>query len=406
MMIIKKLLCVLLLLSILICDAPSACAETEEASVGFGFVNAKDVALRREAGGKIIARLPKDACVWVKDSKTDAKGVRWLRLNAALNEGANVDYTGWMKAEFVDTADEVWHDVVDVSCGSWGMIALKKDGTAETAGRPVADPVTDRWVVSRRWTDRFDKKIRQARSYVSSMLLLFEDGTFAFHRDTDSRQTVNGPVRLLPEESAAFVLTEIDDLISLNGTAIGQWICPEEGPGTGALSHITAMYCSDQDSLLMFTDEGNVLAARITGYGSDEEDPVSEMPDWSEWTHLEGFYAKRAPREDGVEGPCWIAAGLEKDGTVRAWPAFASKALAGWSDLKEIRLEHTYALGLKKDGTVVSAGFNGYPAPDVSAWTGIAAVRLYTDFCVGIREDGTLAFAGEHVFMREGHEKK
>ena len=181
------------------------------------------------------------------------------------------------------------------------MIALKKDGTAETAGRTVTDPVTDRWVLSRRWTDRFNKKIRQARSYVSSMLLLFEDGTFAFHRDTDYRQTVNEPVRLLPEGSAAFVLTEIDDFFSLNGSAIGQWICPEDGPGTGALSHITAMYCSDQDSLLMFTDEGNVLAARITGYSAEEEDPASEMPDWSEWTHLEGFYAERASRRDGVE---------------------------------------------------------------------------------------------------------
>ena len=116
-MVIKKLLCVLVLLSILICAAPPACAETEEVPVGFGFVNAKDVALRREAGGKIIARLPKDACVWVKDAKTDAKGVRWLNLNTGLNEGVNVDYTGWIKAEFVDTADEVWHDVVDVSCG-------------------------------------------------------------------------------------------------------------------------------------------------------------------------------------------------------------------------------------------------------------------------------------------------
>ena len=73
--IIKKLLCVLVLLSILICTAPPACAETEDVPVGFGFVNAKDVALRREACGKIIARLPKDACVWVKDAKTDAKGV-------------------------------------------------------------------------------------------------------------------------------------------------------------------------------------------------------------------------------------------------------------------------------------------------------------------------------------------
>ena len=406
MMIIKKLLCVLVLLSILICAVLPACAETEEVPVGFGFVNAKDVALRREIGGTIIARLPKDACVWVKDAKTDANGVRWLRLNAGLNEGVNVDYTGWMKAEYVNTADEVWHDIVDVSCGNWGMIALKKDGTAETAGRTVADPVTDRWVQSRHWTDRFDKKIRQVRSYVSSMLLLFEDGTFAFHRDTDYRQTVNGPVRLLPEGSAAFVLTEINDFISLDGTAIGQWICPEEGPSTGALSHITAMYCCDQESLLMFTDEGNVLAARITGYDADKEDPALEMPDWSKWTHLEDFYAVWAARGDGVEKPRWIAAGLEKDGAVRAWPAFAAEALAGWSDLKEIRLEHTYALGLKKDGTVVSAGFNGYPAPNVSSWTGIAAVRLFTDFCVGIREDGTLAFAGEHVFMREGHEKK
>lgn len=113
-MIIKKLLCVLVLLSILACAMPPACAETEEVPVGFGFVNAKDVALRRETGGKLIARLPKDACVWVKD----AKGVRWLRLNAGLNEGVNVDYEGWIKAEFIDTADEVWHDVVDVSCGN------------------------------------------------------------------------------------------------------------------------------------------------------------------------------------------------------------------------------------------------------------------------------------------------
>ncbi len=67
------------------------------------------------------------------------------------------------------------------------------------------------------------------------------------------RQTVNGPVRLLPEGGAAFVLmTEIDDIISLNGTAIGQWICSDEGPGTGALSLSTAMYCSDQMLFVLF----------------------------------------------------------------------------------------------------------------------------------------------------------
>ena len=60
----------------------------------------------------------------------------------------------------------------------------------------------------------------------------------------------------------------------------------------------------------------------------------------------------------------------------------------------------------KKDGTAVSAGWNGYEAIDVSGWTDIIAVDTADDYCVGLKSDGTLVFAGEHIFMRDGHSKK
>ncbi len=67
--------------------------------LGFGFVNDRDVAIRREPGGKTVGRLPEDTCVWILDSREDKKGALWYRINAGVNrDHANLDYTGWMMA--------------------------------------------------------------------------------------------------------------------------------------------------------------------------------------------------------------------------------------------------------------------------------------------------------------------
>ena len=72
------------------------------------------------------------------------------------------------------------------------------------------------------------------------------------------------------------------------------------------------------------------------------------------------------------------------------------------SALKEVKLAQTYILGLKTDGTALTAGLRGGVAPDVSHWTDVIGIETDDTYCVGIRQDGTLVFAGEHVFMGDG----
>ena len=77
----KRITICLLLVLILSLTLCAGAAET----LGWGFVNAPDVALRREAGGRVIARLPEDTCVWIVSSTTDSSGVLWHEIRAGLH---------------------------------------------------------------------------------------------------------------------------------------------------------------------------------------------------------------------------------------------------------------------------------------------------------------------------------
>ena len=81
----KKRVMLGLIISLVWLVVAAACAEP----IGFGFVNAKDVALRRGIGGKkVLARLPKDTCVWIHGSETDQKGTEWFHVNAGMKSRA------------------------------------------------------------------------------------------------------------------------------------------------------------------------------------------------------------------------------------------------------------------------------------------------------------------------------
>ncbi len=138
-------LCIVVLMCLSLC---TAMAET----LGFGFVNDTDVALRRGIGGKVLVRLPKDTCVWINDSRTDGDGVLWYEIRAGLNiDHANYDYSGWMKASFINAGEAVWHHIIGIAGSDSGLIALRSDGTAETAGRPIVAMDGSCWVTPRGW---------------------------------------------------------------------------------------------------------------------------------------------------------------------------------------------------------------------------------------------------------------
>ena len=57
-----------------------------------------------------------------------------------------------------------------------------------------------------------------------------------------------------------------------------------------------------------------------------------------------------------------------------------------------------YAVGLRSDGTVVAAGYNGYGQCDVSSWRNIVAVTARVRHTVGLRSDGTVVAVGSNSY--------
>ena len=365
----------------------AACAEP----IGFGFVNAKDVALRRGIGGKkVLARLPKDTCVWIHGSETDQKGTEWFHINAGLKiKGGSYNYTGWMKAEFIDAGEKVWNHIVSVSSNNWGMIALRSDGTAETAARPMmVAPVVNQWSTGRGWTDRFKSRIVQVEALYNGFAVLTEEGDCYENYQTSP---IGRNIRLIGEDSSNYALSK--ENVFLYSSDL-KWVVPSKEPGTEKLRDVRKLM-NESGGIFMLTDQGDTLVAL-------EYEPGLPMPDWKDWTALRTLSVMPYSPGEGFAYETWMGAGIREDGSILSWPDFVTTAVSGWEDMKDIKLAQTYILGLKNDGTAMTAGLKGGSAPDVSHWTDVIGIETDDTYCVGICQDGTLVFAGEHVFMGDG----
>ena len=386
----KKNKWMLSLIIVLMClGLAAACAEP----MGFGFVNAKDVALRRGIGGKkVLARLPKNTCVWIIESETDKKGTEWFHVNAGMKiKGGSYNYTGWMKAEFIDAGDKVWNNIVSVSSNNWGMIALRADGTAETASRPIMiATMKNQWSTGRGWTDRFESRIVQVQALYNGFEVLTEEGDIYINGQISP---IGQGFRLIGEESSNYALSNENAFRSLYSSDL-KWVVPSGEPDAEQARRVIKLM-NEPGGVFMLTDAGDTLAAL-------EYEPNLPMPDWKDWTGLRTLSVRPYSPGEGLPYETWMGAGIRKDGSLLTWPDFVTSAVSGWEDIKEVKLAQTYVLGLKTDGTALTAGLKGGAAPDVSHWTDVIGIETDDTYCVGIRQDGTLVFAGEHVFMGDG----
>ena len=367
--------------------------------IGFGYVNNKDVALRRGIGGKTIVRLPENTCVWVLESKNDKKGTLWYHIRAGLNvDHTNVDYTGWMKAEFINAGEQVWHDVTAVSA-SGGMMALRSDGTCETAGRPISYP--DGWISPRGWDQSYDH-VKQvlASDWGMEYMLITEDGTF--HSTFGANPFRASRFRLLGRAGITYGITADNRLLRNVDEEADRhsWIYPAGGLKSKELAHIVAItgsYCRT----LLLSDAGEIY---VVSAGEDL-DALPE-PDWENWTDIVSVDAYTCSLGLSKDHSSAAYVAVRSDGTVLAAPQELANVVGGWTDMRAIRLNPNWILGLRNDGTAVTVGLGKTVPPDVSGWTEITDIAAGGDFCVGIRKDGTLSFAGEHIFMGEGHNRK
>ncbi len=88
--------------------------------------------------------------------------------------------------------------------------------------------------------------------------------------------------------------------------------------------------------------------------------------------------------------------GLKEDGTVVAagYNGYGQLNVSAWTNIKAVSAGVYHTVGLKEDGTVVAVGYNGYGQLNVSAWTNIKAIAAGMYNTVGLKEDGTVVAVG------------
>lgn len=329
------LACVLMMLTI--CTVK---AET----LGWGFVNSSNAPLCRGVGGEIIDSFPQNTCVWINGSQADRNGACWYEINAGLViDGTCYDFSGWMQAEFIDAGNKVWHDITAIATKTSGMIALRSDGSTETAGRPIVALDGSGWVSPRGWTAPYGRAIHVGVPFTGNEYFIVTEND-EFISSVSGRPAANGMKKAASREAAEEII---------QGKPFPAWSSDEE-----------------------------TVAFRSMGILN----PYAANP--------------------YVAPPLEMYLGVRSDGSVLAEPAFLAEKLADWSGVQDACLTDAYVLGLKKDGSVLLGAFGEAVNLDVSQWQNIIAIGAGKDWCVGLKEDGTLLFAGDHVFMNEGHTRK
>lgn len=82
--------------------------------------------------------------------------------------------------------------------------------------------------------------------------------------------------------------------------------------------------------------------------------------------------------------------GIKKDGSVLT-AGKASGSYEGWSDIVDAVAGYDYTVGLKNDGTCISSK----PEIDVSSWNNIEKIYGGYDYCIGFTKDGEFILSGK-----------
>ena len=136
------------------------------------------------------------------------------------------------------------------------------------------------------------------------------------------------------------------------------------------------MIAAGSGHFLALQDDGTVKAVGDNSQGQCEV---------TGWDHMARVYSHRNGK---------TSAGLRVDGTVRVAGELEENDVASWSGITDLAVGLDHILGLKEDGSVVSAGYNADGECDVSDWTDIQRIFAFDRISLGVTGDGEVRIAG------------
>ncbi|MBQ2110714.1 MAG: TIR domain-containing protein, partial [Clostridia bacterium] len=191
----------------------------------------------------------------------------------------------------------------------------------------------------------------------------------------------NGPYLNKAAEWKNVAAIALNDGAPFAYRADGTWVCSEKYMSLPDWQDVISIATGDRCYLALRAD-GKVMASKYNGTLT-----YAGQLDVEDWNDIVAVVLTNIEHSVGLksDGTVITAGGNNyRECNVGSWRNIAAIAAGGW---------HT--VGLKADGTVVAAGDNSYGQCNVKGWKNIISIDAQTNRTFGVTENGKVLIAGE-----------
>ena len=146
-------------------------------------------------------------------------------------------------------------------------------------------------------------------------------------------------------------------------------------------------------------DETQAVTNQMTGGNTRQKAPEAKSADTTTAARALQTTAalKRIPRVGFIDASIFNTVGLRANGTVIAagYDGYNQCDVKDWINIIAVAAGDNHIVGLHKNGTVTASGNNEEGQCKVDRWKNIIAIAAADDYTAGLRKDGTVVTAGD-----------
>jgi alpha-tubulin suppressor-like RCC1 family protein len=247
----------------------------------------------------------------------------------------------------------------DIALENDDVFGIKANGTIVSRG-PAAG--------TKKFKNQWKNVIAISSGY-SHSIGLKSDGTVAAHGDNSNNQCdVSGWTDIVAISAGYYHTVGL----KADGTVVATGQNTYNQCDVGSWKNVIAVFSGDDYTVGLCRD-GSLL---YTGHNADREAKLSS------WQHVTNLSAGSK-----------YTVGMTAKGESMVYST-DQKTVEKWTDLAYVSSTGDFAVGLKRDGTVVAAGDNQFGQCNVSEWKDVVYITTNSYSTLGLKSNGTLVFTG------------